>query len=70
MRRGFSCCFVALGASQVAVVKNPPANARDARNMGSIPGLGRLSWGRKWQTPRVFLPEKFHGQRRLVGYNP
>ena len=29
-------------ASQgVLVVKNPPANARDARDMGSIPGLGR-----------------------------
>ena len=28
--------------SQVApVVKNPPANARDAREVGSIPGLGR-----------------------------
>ena len=30
------------GASQVlAMVKNLPANARDARDMGSIPGLGR-----------------------------
>ena len=28
--------------SQVAlVVKNPPANAGDSRNMGSIPGSGR-----------------------------
>ena len=27
------------GASQV--VKNPPANARDTRDMGSIPGSGR-----------------------------
>ena len=28
--------------SQVAlVVKNPPANARDLKDMGSIPGLGR-----------------------------
>ena len=24
-----------------AVVKNPPANARDARDSGSIPGWGR-----------------------------
>ena len=30
-------------ASQVALaVKNPPANAGDIRDMGSIPGLGRL----------------------------
>ena len=33
-------------ASQVAlVVKNPPANSRDARDMGSIPGLGRCPGG-------------------------
>ena len=31
-----------VGASQVAlVVKNPPANAGDIRDMGSIPQLGR-----------------------------
>ena len=30
-------------ASQVAlVVKNPPANAGDSRDIGSIPGLGRF----------------------------
>ena len=35
------------GASQVAlVVKNPPANAGDIRDMGSTPGLGRSSGGR------------------------
>ena len=34
---------VQLGASQVAlVVKNPPANAGDIRDTGSIPGSGRL----------------------------
>ena len=27
--------------NKVLVVKNPPANARDIRDMGSIPGLGR-----------------------------
>ena len=26
-------------------------------------------WGRKWQPPPVFLPEKSHGQRRLAGYS-
>ena len=32
------------GASQVALVlKNPPASARDVRDMGSIPGSGRSS---------------------------
>ena len=34
-------------ASQVAlVVKNPPANAGDRRDMGSVPGLGRSPGGR------------------------
>ena len=28
------------------VVKNPPANAGDIRDMGSIPGLGRSPGGR------------------------
>ena len=47
------------------MVKNPPANAGDARDVGLIPGLGR-----KWQPTPVFLPGEFHGQRRLVGCNP
>ena len=29
-----------------------------------------IPWKRKWQTTSVFLPGKFHGQRRLVGYSP
>ena len=31
--------------SQGIVVKNPPANVGDARDAGSIPGLGRSSGG-------------------------
>ena len=35
-----------LGASQVALlVKNPPANAGDIRDVGSIPGSGRSPGG-------------------------
>ena len=35
-----------IGVSQVVlVVKNPPANAGDARNVGLIPGLGRSPGG-------------------------
>jgi len=48
--------------------KGPPANARVARDMGLIPGLGRTP--RAWQLTPVFLPEKFHGQRNLEGYSP
>ena len=52
------------------MAQNPPANAGDAKYSGSIPGLGRFPWGRKWQPAPVFLPEKSHGQRSLAGYSP
>ena len=44
-----------------SVVKNPAANAGDARNMGLILG-SRKSPGVGNGTPE-FLPGKFHGQR-------
>ena len=50
-----------------SAVKNPPANAGDA---GSILGLGRLAWSRKWLPAPVFLSRKSQGQRSLVGYGP
>ena len=35
------------GASQVAlVIKNTLANAGDARDLGSIPGWGKIPWKR------------------------
>ena len=35
-------CVVTISRTQVAlVVKNPPANAGDVREVGSIPGSGR-----------------------------
>ena len=43
------------------VVKNPRANAGDAEDVGSIPGLG---WRRHNNTP-ICLPGEFHGQRSL-----
>ena len=50
------------------VVKNPPANAGYAIDKGSIPGLGKIPWGREWQSSQVLLPGEFHGQRSLTGY--
>ena len=52
-----------LGGSEV---KNPSVNVGDA---GSIPGSGMTPWSRKWQPAPVFLPEKFHEERSLAGYN-
>ena len=43
--------YIETGTSQVAqVVKNPPANAGDIRDTGSIPGWGR-SHGRENDNP-------------------
>ena len=52
------------------MVKNPPANAGDTGDMGSIPGLGRSpggGHGGPFQYSCLLNP---HGQRRLVGYSP
>ena len=48
------------------VVKNLPANARDIRDVGSIPGSGR-SPGEGHAILHVFFPGKSHRRRRLVG---
>ena len=37
---------------------------------GFHPWVGKILWRRKWQPTPVLLPEKFHGRRSLVGYNP
>ena len=35
--------LIVVGFPNGTVVKIPPTNARDARDMGSIPGLGRFT---------------------------
>ena len=52
------------------VVKNPPANAGDARDVGSIPGSGNFPGEGNDNSLQYFLPGKFHGQRSVVGYSP
>ena len=49
------------------MLKNPPWNAGDVRNMGLIPGSGRFLGGGNGSP---LLPGKSHGQRSLAGYNP
>ena len=50
-----------------SVVKNPPANAGDARDTSLIPGLERPPGVGNGSPLQVFWPEKFHGQRSLGG---
>ena len=52
------------------LVKNPPANAGDARDAVSIPGSGRSPRVRNGTPLLVGCPGKFHGQRSLEGYSP
>ena len=52
------------------MVKKLPANTGGAGDLGSIPGFGKIPWGRKWQAIPVFLPGESHGERNLVGYSP
>ena len=49
------------------VVKNPPANAGDVRDVGSVPGSGRSPRGGHGNPTPVFLPGESHGQRSLAG---
>ena len=51
-------------------MKNPPANAGDIREVGSIPGLEDSPGARHGNSMPVFLPEESHGQRILAGYSP
>ena len=34
------------------------------------PWVGKIPWGRKWQSTLGLMPGKSHGQRSLVGYSP
>ena len=52
------------------MVKNPHANPGDARDVGSIPGVGKILWRMKRRPTPVFFPGASHEQRSLEGYNP
>ena len=55
--------------SQVAVVKNPPANTGDAGDSGLIPRSGKSS-GEGNGSLLQYYCLKNCGQRSLVGYSP
>ena len=60
--------YVAICEFGGSVVKNPPANAGNTGEAGSIPGWKR-SPEEEMATCSSFMPGKPHGQRRLVGYS-
>ena len=63
----YSFLFCKGGFPGGSVVRNPPVNAEDTEEVGSIPGSERSPGGGNG-TP-IFLPGEFHGQRILVGYS-
>ena len=58
------------GFSGSSVGKESATNTLDVGELGSIPGLGRSPWRRKWQPTPVFLPGESHEQRSLRVYSP
>ena len=50
--------------------KESTCQCRRHKKHGFNPWVGKIPWRRKWQHTPIFLPGKFHGQRRLVGYSP
>ena len=53
-----------------AVSEDPPANAGDTTDVGSIPGSGRPSGEEKRQLIPGFLTRKFRGQKSPAGFSP
>ena len=53
-------------ASQVALCKE--STCRRHRRLRLDPWVRKVPWRKTWQPIPVFLPEKSHGQRSLVGY--
>ena len=45
------------------------SQCRRHKRHGFDPWAGKTPWSRKWHCTPVFLPEKFLGQRSLVGYS-
>ena len=49
--------------------KEPDCQSRkDIRDFK--PWVGKILWRRAWHSTPVFMPEKSHGQKNLVGYSP
>ena len=49
--------------------KEPTYQCKSCKRHKFSPWVGKIPWRRKWQPTLVFLPGKFHGQRRLVSYS-
>ena len=65
-----TCRFLCIGMYGLLWWLSGKEPACQCRRQGFDPWVGKIAWRRKWQAISVFLPGKFHGQRKLVGYSP
>ena len=49
--------------------KQSACQCRKCKRRRFDPWVRKIPWKRKWQPTPIFLPEKSHGQRSLVGYS-
>ena len=66
----FYMLILTLGFPGVSVVKNLPDNARDIRDVGSIPGSGSSPGEGNGNLFQYSCLENSHGQRNLACYSP
>ena len=57
------------GVSRWFSCKESACQCRRHRRLGFDPWVGKIPWRSKWWPISVFLSEKFHGQKSLVGYS-
>ena len=50
--------------------KESACQCRRRKRLGFNPWAGKIPWRRKWKPTPVFLPQKSHVQRSLVGCSP
>ena len=62
------CCI--LGFPGGASGKEPTCHCSRHKRCRFDPWVRKTPWKRAWQPIPLFLPEKSHGQRGLVGYSP
>ena len=58
-----------LGFPGSTVIKESTCQCRRCKRLGFDTWVGKIPWGRKWQSTPVFSPGKSHGQRSPVGYS-
>ena len=67
----FVCTYMCVyGIPRWLSGKEYACQCRRHKRRGFDPWLGKIPWRRKWQLAPVFLPERSHRQRSLMGYSP